>query len=151
MAQGVLMPKQAFITLYFNAEDYEREMGDGSKLDDKMLFDFGKDLNDQAAHFLGYEGWICGWANLPDKPKTVDELAEEAKALDRTHHVHLTMKSGRLSGIVADRVSGTEFDVGVKEEMGEILYYANDDDGTYYFGSTLTEALEKGYNAQKEN
>ena len=145
------MPKQAFITLFFDPKGFEQEMGDGSKLDDAMLFDFGKDLNDQAAHFLGYEGWVSGWNNLPDKPKTAEDYTAEAMAMERTHHAHLGTSSGQLRGIVADKISGTEFDVGFKEEMGEIVYYANDDDGTYYFGATLTEALEKGYNAQEEN
>jgi len=142
------MPKTAFITLWFDPEAYEQEVGDGSKLDDKLLFDFGKDINDQTVHFLGYEGWVTGWVNFPDKPKTVDDLVDEAKALARTHHVHLAMSGGKISGVVADRVSGVEFDVGMKEEMGEVIYYANDDDSNYYFGKTLTEALQKGFDAQ---
>jgi hypothetical protein len=146
------MPKQGFIMLYFNAEDFEREMGDGSKLDDDMLFSFGKDMNDQAAHMLGYEGWVTGWTNLPDRPKEAKDYYGEAMALDATAYCHLTIRDGKVTGVVCHKVSGTEFDVGVKkDDEGVERYYCNDDEGVYYYGETLAQALAIGYAAQKEN
>jgi hypothetical protein len=146
------MPKQGFITLYFNAEDFEREMGDGSKLDDAMLADFGKDMNEQAAHLLGYEGWVSGWTNLPDKVLTGGDYTDQAMALARTAYCHLNVnKDGKLTGIVCDKVSGTELDVGVKpDEEGVERFYANDDEGVYYYGDTLAQALSLAYDSQRQ-
>lgn len=140
------MRRQGFITLYFDPESYAQEVGE--PLSDQVLQDFGGDMNEQAGHFLGYEGWVTGWTNLPDKPQTLDEIAEEVKRMERTHSVHLRMKGDKLTGIVSDRVSGTEFDVGKRSEEFSLPYYANDDNGVYYYGSTLVEALLLGYAAQ---
>jgi hypothetical protein len=74
----------------------------------------------------------------------LDAIIEAVMAMDRTHHVHLSMKDGMVSGIAADRISGTEFDVGQRDGK----FYANDDNGVYYYGDTLVEALEEGYRAQ---
>lgn len=136
------MPRQGFIKLYFNAEDYAREMGE--PLTDEVLDDFGKDFNEQAGHFLGYEGWVTGWTNLPAKPQTVAEMQAEVMQMQRTHSAHLVENNQGLTGVVSDKVSGTEFDVGQRDGK----FYANDDDGTYYYGDTLVEALLLGYAAQ---
>ena len=51
--------KVASLTLYFDPVAYEAEVGEPFSED--MLNDFGRDLNEQAAHFCGYEGWQAGW------------------------------------------------------------------------------------------
>lgn len=72
------MRKQGFITLYFDPAAFEAE--EGKPLDDDMLLDFGRDMNDQASHLLGYEGWITGWTNVPEESDHVKDDNARSKA-----------------------------------------------------------------------
>jgi hypothetical protein len=76
------MRKQGFITLYFDAEGFEKESGE--PMDDAMLRDFGRDMNQQAVHLFGYEGWITGWTNIPEESDHVeDDNAVEQRSKEK--------------------------------------------------------------------
>jgi hypothetical protein len=140
------MRKQGFITLYFDPEAYKAE--EGSKLTGKMLRSFGKDMNEQAAHFMGYEGWVTGWLHLPDKRLTAGSYTDQVMALSETGYAHLSIgQDDKVTGVVCHKRSGTEFDVGERDGK----FYCNDDEGVYYEGETLAQALAIGYAAQKEH
>jgi hypothetical protein len=66
--------KMATITLYFDPVAYERE--EGEPFSEDMLNDFGRDFNEQAAHFLGYSGWQAGWVTHDDHGFTQREFIE---------------------------------------------------------------------------
>lgn len=66
----------------FDAKDFESESGE--PMDDVMLRDFGREMNQRAVHMMGYEGWITGWTNVPEESDHIeDDNAREIKKHER--------------------------------------------------------------------
>jgi len=89
------MRKQGFITLYFDPKAFKQE--EGTKLTNKTLIGFGRDMNEQACHLLGYEGWVTGWTNLPEESDHVaDDVAAMKDRIARPYVVGETVNPGVL-------------------------------------------------------
>jgi hypothetical protein len=70
------MAKKAVVVLVIDHDTYNKEAIDtvsDRPIDSEVLLSFGREANDMAAHWLGYEAWMV----VPDVPEPV--LAELGK------------------------------------------------------------------------